>query len=200
MDYQRIICRHTRNRTQPVAPYKEADRRRTDHPATAFGRNASTPFTGYGTHHQSEKSIGSIRHRFSGRRNAIGTHRQAVVCKQWLLLSVQREMHVQHGASARPPSLHGHKRTDEKNPASAQALHEFNAELTFHIRQLRAKSPSEATGRNERAYRSFCGTASFAGNKHLLPFSVEKPVRVLTKRSEERRVGKECRSRWSPYH
>ena len=23
---------------------------------------------------------------------------------------------------------------------------------------------------------------------------------VLTRRSEERRVGKECRSRWSPYH
>src|SRR3712207_6885867 len=26
------------------------------------------------------------------------------------------------------------------------------------------------------------------------------PVRKLGKRSEERRVGKECRSRWSPYH
>ena len=25
-------------------------------------------------------------------------------------------------------------------------------------------------------------------------------VRVYLKRSEERRVGKECRSRWSPYH
>src|SRR2546427_1913137 len=25
-------------------------------------------------------------------------------------------------------------------------------------------------------------------------------ARVLTVRSEERRVGKECRSRWSPYH
>ena len=24
--------------------------------------------------------------------------------------------------------------------------------------------------------------------------------RVLNERSEERRVGKECRSRWSPYH
>ena len=24
--------------------------------------------------------------------------------------------------------------------------------------------------------------------------------RKVTKRSEERRVGKECRSRWSPYH
>ena len=26
------------------------------------------------------------------------------------------------------------------------------------------------------------------------------PTRWLTTRSEERRVGKECRSRWSPYH
>ena len=26
------------------------------------------------------------------------------------------------------------------------------------------------------------------------------PLRDLTTRSEERRVGKECRSRWSPYH
>src|SRR3712207_9507882 len=27
-----------------------------------------------------------------------------------------------------------------------------------------------------------------------------RPSRVLEARSEERRVGKECRSRWSPYH
>src|SRR5882762_10997267 len=27
-----------------------------------------------------------------------------------------------------------------------------------------------------------------------------KALQALTKRSEERRVGKECRSRWSPYH
>ena len=26
------------------------------------------------------------------------------------------------------------------------------------------------------------------------------PIRVTLTRSEERRVGKECRSRWSPYH
>ena len=26
------------------------------------------------------------------------------------------------------------------------------------------------------------------------------PEKVSSKRSEERRVGKECRSRWSPYH
>ena len=29
---------------------------------------------------------------------------------------------------------------------------------------------------------------------------VEMTPYDLTKRSEERRVGKECRSRWSPYH
>ena len=31
----------------------------------------------------------------------------------------------------------------------------------------------------------------------------EKPLQITTRiltRSEERRVGKECRSRWSPYH
>src|SRR5260221_10433365 len=28
----------------------------------------------------------------------------------------------------------------------------------------------------------------------------QKRSRVSTRRSEERRVGKECRSRWSPYH
>ena len=29
---------------------------------------------------------------------------------------------------------------------------------------------------------------------------VKKIVLITIKRSEERRVGKECRSRWSPYH
>src|SRR3712207_9067639 len=32
------------------------------------------------------------------------------------------------------------------------------------------------------------------------PYIPRKAVRHLEKRSEERRVGKECRSRWSPYH
>ena len=31
-------------------------------------------------------------------------------------------------------------------------------------------------------------------------FLVTKQTAVLLTRSEERRVGKECRSRWSPYH
>ena len=33
-----------------------------------------------------------------------------------------------------------------------------------------------------------------------LNLSSELRLRRVTARSEERRVGKECRSRWSPYH
>src|SRR3712207_7013901 len=33
-----------------------------------------------------------------------------------------------------------------------------------------------------------------------LDVNVAVEVMLLTQRSEERRVGKECRSRWSPYH
>src|SRR3712207_4866007 len=35
---------------------------------------------------------------------------------------------------------------------------------------------------------------------HLIPVLLGNGVRLFEDRSEERRVGKECRSRWSPYH
>ena len=34
----------------------------------------------------------------------------------------------------------------------------------------------------------------------IIAAQIESFVKVLIPRSEERRVGKECRSRWSPYH
>ena len=39
--------------------------------------------------------------------------------------------------------------------------------------------------------------------KHVLTETggdMDKAIELLRTRSEERRVGKECRSRWSPYH
>ena len=39
----------------------------------------------------------------------------------------------------------------------------------------------------------------FAGETSKLPANVKEKL-VEQYRSEERRVGKECRSRWSPYH
>src|SRR2546422_9341199 len=38
------------------------------------------------------------------------------------------------------------------------------------------------------------------GTPEKLPLDVNELVRGIEPRSEERRVGKECRSRWSPYH
>ena len=37
-------------------------------------------------------------------------------------------------------------------------------------------------------------------SKAATPGYEQLPTVVLAERSEERRVGKECRSRWSPYH
>ena len=48
---------------------------------------------------------------------------------------------------------------------------------------------------------------SWSGRQVTFPYNVQTILSVLTVnsvqailRSEERRVGKECRSRWSPYH
>ena len=41
---------------------------------------------------------------------------------------------------------------------------------------------------------------SFVWIRLLMPNALESRLSVIPDRSEERRVGKECRSRWSPYH
>ena len=41
---------------------------------------------------------------------------------------------------------------------------------------------------------------SYAVRRQLLAASLPESTEVRLERSEERRVGKECRSRWSPYH
>jgi len=42
--------------------------------------------------------------------------------------------------------------------------------------------------------------AAQAGDDDAAPVPTLKREAVVSGRSEERRVGKECRSRWSPYH
>src|SRR5258708_26698573 len=42
------------------------------------------------------------------------------------------------------------------------------------------------------------GFAQLYGSRDTV--SAERSMRAAIERSEERRVGKECRSRWSPYH
>ena len=45
-----------------------------------------------------------------------------------------------------------------------------------------------------------CLCLLFAGVVHAQPAPAASDEMAPTERSEERRVGKECRSRWSPYH
>ena len=44
------------------------------------------------------------------------------------------------------------------------------------------------------------GGVSFTFVSIFLPDFIPKTSSLILLRSEERRVGKECRSRWSPYH
>ena len=43
-------------------------------------------------------------------------------------------------------------------------------------------------------------TVEILGVKYPLRYSKDSDINDIQERSEERRVGKECRSRWSPYH
>ena len=45
-----------------------------------------------------------------------------------------------------------------------------------------------------------CGICGFTGYRQDQKTVIEKMMKAIEHRSEERRVGKECRSRWSPYH
>src|ERR1044072_2737681 len=81
--------------------------------------------------------------------------------------------------------------------AKAKALHSAESQVTF---------VSEESGLTQADYTVASGifnvklqtpTAEWEG--YMLQ-TLETINRLSSKRSEERRVGKECRSRWSPYH
>ena len=49
-------------------------------------------------------------------------------------------------------------------------------------------------------YQEWTSAGNFAGNGTYPQAASLHPLVCFHTRSEERRVGKECRSRWSPYH
>src|SRR5256886_14199360 len=71
---------------------------------------------------------------------------------------------------------------------AARRITELESVLRITLEENRKLSSTDELTRT--ASRRFFG-------KHF-PREVERAARY--KRSEERRVGKECRSRWSPYH
>ena len=53
-----------------------------------------------------------------------------------------------------------------------------------------------------RPYGDVRGLSTHVGKHHKMDAKAyyDQYVKLADERSEERRVGKECRSRWSPYH
>ena len=82
---------------------------------------------------------------------------------------------------------------------------EMDDEMRFHVDMEAAElermgiAPEEA---RRRALAGFGGIRRFKEEGHEARGGawLEDLLRDLRYRSEERRVGKECRSRWSPYH
>ena len=54
-----------------------------------------------------------------------------------------------------------------------------------------------ATALSKAGYRT---RQAWSGTEGELLLKLDREAYALVLRSEERRVGKECRSRWSPYH
>src|SRR3712207_7476538 len=67
-------------------------------------------------------------------------------------------------------------------------------DVRVDLAEARATSAEDVTLVLEDGTTVFWGSDERAGEK------ADALVALLGQRSEERRVGKECRSRWSPYH
>ena len=77
------------------------------------------------------------------------------------------------------------------------------AEKLYSVRIDRASGVvSERTNRDYRIIPDGTKFESQTGEDKKIPLEIilKDNVKAWTLRSEERRVGKECRSRWSPYH
>src|SRR2546422_7170164 len=95
-------------------------------------------------------------------------------------------------------------------PEKQRILDEFCANCSYHrkhaIRLLNRPLPAAKPEPRRRARRRTYGPPMMAVLKAVweaadYPWSVRlKALLPEWMRSEERRVGKECRSRWSPYH
>ena len=74
--------------------------------------------------------------------------------------------------------------------------------------KLRVLTEIKKTNKKINGIRISLNTEQVLKKSHLIidfstpkcTFQILKIASKLKKRSEERRVGKECRSRWSPYH
>src|SRR2546430_13785253 len=92
-----------------------------------------------------------------------------------------------------------------KSEIAADVAAELDAEIVsadaFQIyRGLDLLTAKPDTGTLAKVSHHLIGTMSIRDEMSAAKFRERALVAISEIRSEERRVGKECRSRWSPYH
>src|SRR2546422_8401570 len=86
--------------------------------------------------------------------------------------------------------------TTYRTAAFVEAARRLGVELT-----VASERPSTFEGAQPAAFLTLDFAAPERAAEQAAEFARRHPVAgVVGVRSEERRVGKECRSRWSPYH
>ena len=77
-----------------------------------------------------------------------------------------------------------------------------NKEATIEKIKQAALEEFYANGYAKASLRTICRRAGVTTGAMYFSFENKEALlrAILEPRSEERRVGKECRSRWSPYH
>ena len=112
----------------------------------------------------------------------------------------QAELGAQAGVTQSVISAYESGQRQPSIPALARLMEAAGFELTLGLRRppTRLRRLSGPVGRRVRRHRQDLISAAAAhGIQNLRVFG---SVARGEDRSEERRVGKECRSRWSPYH
>ena len=101
---------------------------------------------------------------------------------------------------ANPEALHepGQKANGILNLARQKLAKLINAPLDEEIIFTSGATESDNLAIKGVALQHYLATQGKLSKPHLLISSIKHAAILL--RSEERRVGKECRSRWSPYH
>ena len=86
-----------------------------------------------------------------------------------------------------------------------QCTHEVRAEYWKKIIQACGQRPAGQSAKSWMDENGICEQSYYYWQRRFRKQAYEEmkgntSVPAVAERSEERRVGKECRSRWSPYH
>ena len=120
----------------------------------------------------------------------------ALIAQARVLLAAQRQGIVdEHNASTRKREIQRTVRTVHL-PALAGAARLAAREQP----DLAGAFPAKPSSESYLAFRSTAGSMAELAARHKDELVKHGLAETVFDRSEERRVGKECRSRWSPYH